>query len=90
MKKLNISERRACRAITNPDQRKDIKLLLTNDEVKIRNRVIELARKYGRYGYKRISALLWQEGYIVNKKRVEIIWREEELKVPYRQPKKSR
>ena len=54
---------------------------MTDDEIKIRNRIIELAKEYGRYGYKRITALLWQEGFIANKKRVERIWREEDLKV---------
>lgn len=90
VKELNISERRACRAINQSRSTQRYKIILTDDEIKIRARVIELAKKYGRYGYKRITALLWQEGFIVNKKRVERIWREEGLKVPSRQPKKSR
>jgi len=52
--------------------------------------VIRLASKYGRYGYKRITALLRQDGWHVNHKRVARIWREEGLKVPSRQPKRSR
>lgn len=90
VKELNISERRACRAINQSRSTQRYKIILNDDEVKIRQRVIELARKYGRYGYKRITALMWQEGFIVNKKRVERIWREEGLKVPSKQPKKSR
>jgi len=49
-----------------------------------------LARLYGRYGYKRITALLRASGWIVNHKRVERIWREEGLKVPQRHKKRGR
>lgn len=53
-------------------------------------RIIELASRYGRYGYRRITALLRQEGWKVNHKRVERIWRREGLKVPQKQPKRGR
>ena len=53
--------------------------------------IVELARRYGRYGYRRIAALLRsQAGWVVNDKRVERIWRREGLKVPAKQPKKGR
>lgn len=52
--------------------------------------VIALASQYGRYGYRRITALLQQSGWQVNHKRVERIWRQEGLKVPHKQPKRSR
>jgi len=53
-------------------------------------RIIELATRYGRYGYRRITAMLRQEGWEVNHKRVERIWRMEGLKVPKKQPKRGR
>jgi putative transposase len=53
-------------------------------------RVIALATRYGRYGYRRITAMLRQEGWQVNHKRVERIWRREGLKVPKKQPKRGR
>jgi len=53
-------------------------------------RIAELACKYGRYGYRRITALLKQEGWKLNHKRVERIWRREGLKVPQKQPKRKR
>jgi len=53
-------------------------------------RIIELATQYGRYGYRRITALLRTKGWKVNHKRVEKIWRREGLKVPQKQPKRSR
>jgi len=49
-----------------------------------------LATRYGRYGYRRITDLLRAEGWRVNHKRVERIWRQEGLKVPQRQPKRRR
>jgi putative transposase len=52
--------------------------------------IINLATKYGRYGYRRITALLRNEGWGINHKRVERIWRREGLKVPKRQPKRGR
>jgi len=52
--------------------------------------VVELACRYGRYGYRRITALLRQKGWLVNHKRIERIWRREGLKVPQRQPKRGR
>jgi len=53
-------------------------------------RVIALAGQYGRYGYRRITAMLRLEGWRVNHKRVERIWRQEGLKVPSKQPKRGR
>jgi putative transposase len=50
----------------------------------------ELACAYGRYGYRRITALLREEQWLVNHKRVERLWRLEGLKVPKRQPKRKR
>ena len=52
--------------------------------------MISLACQYGRYGYRRITALLRQEGWRVNHKRVERLWRQEGLKVPQKQPKRRR
>ena len=54
------------------------------------DQIVTLASQYGRYGYRRITALLRDEGWEVNHKRVERIWRREGLKVPKRQPKRRR
>jgi transposase InsO family protein len=63
---------------------------IRSDEPRLVVRIVELALKYGRYGYRRITALLRREGWRVNFKRVERLWRREGLKVPERQPKRSR
>ena len=60
------------------------------DEARLVADMIELARQYGRYGYRRIAALLRDAGWQVNAKRVERLWRREGLKVPQKQPKKRR
>jgi transposase InsO family protein len=60
------------------------------DEGRLVADIIELARQYGRYGYRKIAALLRQAGWLVNDKRVERIWRCEGLKVPTKQPKRGR
>ena len=67
------------------------KPLQSSDEERLTEDIIALATKYGRYGYRRITALLNNErGWRVNHKRVERIWRREGLKVPRKQPKRSR
>ena len=60
------------------------------DEDRLTARIINLAARYGRYGTPRITAMLKREGFRVNHKRVERIWREEGLKVPREQPKRGR
>lgn len=61
------------------------------DEEKLIADIVELVRRYGRYGYRKIAALLRSTaGWVVNDKRVERIWRREGLKVPARQPKRGR
>ena len=60
------------------------------DEERLTADIIELARQYGRYGYRKVAGLLRQAGWIINDKRVERIWRREGLKVPHKQPKRGR
>lgn len=60
------------------------------DEEALRSEIVRLARQFGRYGYRRITAMLHIAGWRVNHKRVERIWRAEGLKVPKRQPKRGR
>ena len=60
-----------------------------DDEQLVRDRIVELAREYGRYGYRRVTVLMRMQGWLVNHKRVQRIWRSEGLKVPKRQPKRG-
>jgi transposase InsO family protein len=63
---------------------------IKSDEDALTVTIVELAGQYGRYGYRRVTGLLREAGWKVNKKRVERIWRREGLKVPARQPKRGR
>jgi len=56
-----------------------------DDEAALRDEIVALARIYGRYGYRRVAALLRVAGWCANHKRVERIWRQEGLKVPPRE-----
>lgn len=87
---LSVSERRACRVIVQPRSTQRYEFIQNDFDDFIRNRTIELAREYGRYGYERITEMIKLEGYAVNKKRIELIWRQEGLKVPHKQPKRAR
>ncbi len=87
---LGISERRACRVLGQPRSTQRHRVDLGEGEVRLVSRIIELAKTYGRYGYRRITALLHREGWRVNHKKVERIWRQEGLKVPRKQPKRGR
>ncbi|QDS99144.1 IS2 transposase TnpB [Adhaeretor mobilis] len=60
------------------------------DEQKLVKRMLELVRENCRYGYRRIAALLRQEGWQVNIKRVYRLWRQEGLKVPQKKRKRRR
>jgi transposase InsO family protein len=84
------SERRACRALGQHRSTQRKVPQGRADEERLTADVIELARQYGRYGYRRVAALLRQAGWRVNDKRVERIWRREGLKVPQKQPKRAR
>jgi len=87
---FKVSERRACRVLGQhrstqrhiPKGRADEDRLVTD--------MIELARQFGRYGYRRIAALLRDAGWSVSDGRVERLWRREGLKVPAKQAKKGR
>jgi putative transposase len=85
-----VSQRRACRVVghARSTHRKEPKV--THDEGALVDRMTELACAYGRYGYRRITALLREEGWRVNHKRIERLWRREGLKVPQKQPKRKR
>jgi putative transposase len=87
---LEVSERRACQVLNQPRTTQRRILVQRDDEDLLTRAIIDLATEYGRYGYRRVTALLRQQGWMVNHKRVERIWRREGLKVPQKQPKRAR
>ncbi len=88
--RLGLSVRRICRALGFARSSVVYRPRFSEYEDRLRKRIVELALKYGRYGYRRITELLRREGWRVNHKRVERLWRDEGLKVPQKQPRRKR
>ena len=88
--RFGASERRACKLLRQPRATQRYLPIKRDDEKPLVRRIIELASMFGRYGYRMIHGLLRREGWWVNHKRVERIWRQEGLKVPKKQPKRGR
>ena len=87
---MKVSQRRACSVIGQLRATQRYQPKASELGERLLNRIIELATQYGRYGYRRITALLKREGWQVNHKKVERIWKREGLKVPHKQPKRGR
>jgi putative transposase len=79
-----VSERRACEVISQPRMTQRYKTKQPDRDKAPTAEIKELAKKHKRYGYRMITAKLRQDGWIVNHKRVQRIWRKEGLQVPYR------
>jgi len=87
---FNVSERRACKVLNQPRATQRYEVVEKSDEKIVTERMITLAKEYGRYGYRMITGFLRNEGFDVNHKRIERLWRLEGLKVPQKQPKRKR
>jgi len=85
-----VSERRACRVLGQPRCTQRRVAHVADDEPRLVREMTDLATQYGRYGYRRITALLHHQGWTVNHKRIERLWRREGLKVPQKQPPRRR
>ena len=90
VEELGASERRACRVIGQHRSTQRKPRTPRADEDALTAAVIALAERFGRYGYRRITALLREDGWLVSPGRVYRIWRREGLKVPQKQPKRGR
>ena len=79
-----------CQVIGQPRSTQRYRRVGADDEAALTEAIVRLASEYGRYGYRRGTTLLRGDGWHVNHKRVERIWRREGLKVPVKQPKRGR
>ena len=75
--KLKAPQRRACKVLGQPRSTQRHIRKMPEDEERLVERIVALAVQFGRYGYRRITAMLRNEGWKVNHKRVERIWRQE-------------
>jgi transposase InsO family protein len=87
--KLDTSERRTCAVLGVSRSSLHYKTKVQDDDA-LRLAMIRYAKRYGRYGYRKVSELLRIEGWNVNHKKVERLWREEGLKLPERHKKRRR
>ena len=87
--KLGTSERRTCEVlgVARSTLRYEA---VSRHEDDLRLALIRLAKQYGRYGYRKVGELLRVEGWVVNHKKVERIWREEGLQLPHRHKRRRR
>ncbi len=90
MAEFEVSERRACKVLGQARATQRHRPQIADDEEALTRAIVDLAERFGRYGYRRITAMLRRENWRVNHKRVERIWRREGLKVPNKQPKRGR
>lgn len=90
MAELGVPERRAYRVLGQHRSTQRKIPTTPDDEAALTADILALAIPYGRYGYRRIAAMLHRAGWVANVKRVERIWRREGLKIPQKQPKRSR
>ena len=88
--RLGLSERRACQIAGQHRSTQRRQVCVAEDDAALRARLRELSRKRPRWGYRRAHADLLAEGWQINRKRVQRIWREEGLRVPQRRRKRQR
>ena len=88
--KYGLSERHACRIVSQPRGTQRYVPTVRSDEDALTRAIVTLASQYGRYGYRRITALLQSAGWPVGRDRVQRIWRREGLKVPKKHKPRGR
>ena len=88
--RLGVSERRACQIAGQHRSTQRREPVVAEDDAALRARLRQLSRKRPRWGYRRAHAELLGEGWQINRKRVQRIWREEGLRVPQRRRKRQR
>ena len=89
-KRFEVSERRACRVVDQPRSSQRYVSVKAVEDAALSEMMVALSKENPRYGYRRVWALLRREGWAVNKKRVQRLWREADLKVPAKERKRRR
>lgn len=87
---FQVSERRACRVVGQPRSSQRYQSQPRSDEPRLVKRIFELVRRWPRFGYRRIAALLRGEGFAASESRILRLWRREGLKVPQKRRKRRR
>jgi len=88
--RFDASQRKTCRVIKQPRSTQRYTARKRDGDLVLIRRMHDLVRMRPRFGYRRIWALLREEGFMVNRKRVWRLWKREGFKVPQKQGKKRR
>jgi putative transposase len=86
--KKSCSTRRACALVQVSRSTLNYRQRLPDKDANLSQRLREIAARHSRYGYRRATAVLRQEGEVINAKRVYRLWRKNELVLPRRRPRK--
>jgi len=87
---FGVSQRRACSVVGQHRSTQRHRVVRSAEEAALRERIRALAVKYPRYGYRRIHVMLLRDGFQVNRKRVQRLWRLEGLRVQRRVRRKPK
>jgi putative transposase len=88
--RLGISERRACRYVGQHRSTQRHDPMAAGDDHALRSELRQISRRRPRWGYRRAHQLLLDEGWTINRKRTQRLWREEGLRVPQKRRKRQR
>lgn len=88
--RLELSERRACQIAGQHRSTQRHEPKPADDDAVLRAKLREISARKPRWGYRRAHGHLLGEGWSVNRKRVQRIWREEGLRVPKKARKRRR
>ncbi len=86
----DVSERRACRVLDQPRSTQRYRPQEKSGEQEVVKAMHAIAKLHPRYGTPRVTRLLRDDGFRLNHKRVERLWRVEGLQVPQKQRKRRR
>ncbi len=88
--RLGLSERRACRYVGQYRSTQRHEPVVAGEDQALRSELRGISRRRPRWGYRRAHQLLLDEGWEINRKRTQRLWREEGLRVPQRRRKRQR
>jgi putative transposase len=89
-RQMQASQRRVCRTLGQPRATQRARSIRPDRDQPLVRKLHQLSRRYPRYGYRMIAALIRREGRPVNRKRVYRLWRQEGLQVPGKSCKRRR
>jgi len=88
--RLDLSQRRACQIVGQHRSTQRHQPAVADPDRDLRARLRRFARQHPRWGYRRAHAVLRRDGYAVNRKKIQRLWREEGLRVPPKRRKRQR